>query len=56
MIVSQLLWPPPRRRDKEEGARVQVHANLLVLGGTAGDGAVSCVLVAVLCVFAGVWG
>lgn len=36
MIVSQLMWPPPRRRDKEEGASVQVHVNLLVLGGQLG--------------------
>lgn len=55
MIVSQLMRSPPCRRDKEQGASVQVHVNLLV-GGTAGDSAVSCVLVAVPCVFAGVWG
>lgn len=43
MIVSQLMWPPPRRRDKEEGASVQVHVNLLVLGGQLGQCCELCV-------------
>lgn len=56
MIVSQLMWPPPHRNDKEEGASVQVHTNLLVQGGAAGDSAVSCVLWLYFVFFAGVWG